>query len=217
MNTQDPKRPEHQTIYLQVRDRILFGDFVPGQPVTIHGLAEVIGAGVTPIREAIRRLTSEGALEALENRRVAVPEMTRDRLTQIHLVRRTVEPALAELAARLITPAQIHLLESIDAELDAAIAQGDAHGYLEANHRFHFTLYGLAGAEVLQRIADSLWLQMGPSLRVVCGRSGTDNLVDNHKAATRGLRAGSPEDVRAAIEADLDQGLDFILRSLPDC
>ena len=48
------QRPEHEAIYLRVREMILLGDMAPGQPVTIHGLAEGLSAGVTPVREAIR-------------------------------------------------------------------------------------------------------------------------------------------------------------------
>ena len=72
MNAQVRKIPEHEAIYLRVRDAIMFGELVPGQSVTIQGLTETIGAGMTPVREAIRRLTSEGALLALGNRRIEV-------------------------------------------------------------------------------------------------------------------------------------------------
>ena len=70
MNRMVTKKPEHETIYQRVKEMILFGEFVPGQPLTIHGLADQIGTGVTPAREAIRRLTAEGALATLENRRI---------------------------------------------------------------------------------------------------------------------------------------------------
>ena len=215
MTSQDTKRPEHQSIYLQVKENILFGEFVPGQPVTIHGLSETLNAGVTPIREAIRRLSAEGALDALANRRVAVPDMTPDRLSQIHLVRQAVEPELAELAAEKMDAATIQALVTIDAGIDQCIANGDVRGYLEGNYRFHFKLYEAADADVLYRIADSLWLQLGPSLRVVCGRIGTVNVVDNHQAAIDGLRRGDAKDVRAAMEADIAQGLDFIKGTVP--
>jgi len=102
MNQLVAKKPEHETIYQHVKEMILFGEVVPGQPVTIHGLAETIGTGITPAREAIRRLTAEGALVTLENRRIAVPEMTDHRLQQIELVRLTVEPELAEMAAKTV-------------------------------------------------------------------------------------------------------------------
>ena len=76
--------PEHERVYTRLRDMILFGDLVPGQPVTIHGLVEQIEAGMTPVREALRRLTSEGALQALGNRRICVPELSLAQLEEIY-------------------------------------------------------------------------------------------------------------------------------------
>lgn len=210
MNVLISKKPEHETIYLRVKDMILFGEVVPGQPVTIHGLAEQIGTGVTPAREAIRRLTAEGALVTLENRRIAVPEMTAHRLQQIALVRLTVEPELAKGAAAHITPYDINELERLDALVDDAIKGGDTRGYLEANYRFHFHLYRLADAQILHRIAETLWLRVGPSLRVVCGRYGTANLVDHHRAAIHALRQGDAQKTRDAVTQDIRQGMEFI-------
>jgi DNA-binding GntR family transcriptional regulator len=210
MNQMVSKKPEHETIYLRVKAMILFGEVVPGQPVTIHGLADSIGTGVTPAREAIRRLTAEGALITRENRRIEVPGMTKHRLQQIELVRLTVEPALAEAASGLCKSIDINALEKLDAQVDQAIEAGDIRGYLEANYRFHFHLYDLADAKILRRIAETLWLRIGPSLRVVCGRYGTANLVDHHRAATQALRNGDATAAKEAIAEDIRQGMDFV-------
>lgn len=216
MNVVISKKPEHETIYLRVKEMILFGEVVPGQPVTIHGLAESIGTGVTPAREAIRRLTAEGALVTLENRRIAVPAMTAHRLQQIELVRLTVEPELAEAAVARCEPNDINELERLDDQVDQAIQRGDIHGYLEANYRFHFHLYRLADAEILHRIAETLWLRVGPSLRVVCGRYGTANLVDHHRAAIHALRQGDAQKTREAMTQDIRQGMGFIQQTSTD-
>jgi len=216
MNQMVGKKPEHETIYLRVKEMILFGEVVPGQPLTIHGLADAIGTGVTPAREAIRRLTAEGALVTRENRRIEVPEMTPHRLQQIELVRLTVEPALAETAFSHCKSNDINELERLDGLVDLAIKAGDIRGYLEANHRFHFHLYGLADAQILHRIAETLWLRVGPSLRVVCGRYGTANLVDHHRAATQALRNGDATATRDAIAQDIRQGMEFVRQSTHD-
>ena len=132
------------------------------------------------------------------------------RLQQIELVRLTVEPELAEMATNFINISDIEQLEHYDGLIDAAIQNGDVRSYLEANYRFHFTLYDIADAQILRRIADTLWLRVGPSLRVVCGRYGTANLIDHHRAATTALRDGNAAKVKAAIEEDIRQGIDFI-------
>ena len=201
------KRPEHQAIYLQIRNMVLFGTLVPGQAVTIQGLIDDIGAGMTPVREAIRRLSAEGALETGGNRRIRVPEITRDRLDQISFARLSIEPRLTELAAEAMTDQTLAALDACDSEVDRAISDGDIEAYLEANYRFHFTLYDCANAEVLSKIATSLWLQVGPSLRIVCGRYGTANLPDKHSEALSALRAGNAQRAAEAIADDIRQGM----------
>jgi DNA-binding GntR family transcriptional regulator len=42
--------PVHELVYRQLRDQVLFGEFEPGQPVTIQGLTEALNVGMTPVR-----------------------------------------------------------------------------------------------------------------------------------------------------------------------
>lgn len=214
MNASDPKLPEHEAIYKKIRNMILFGAVLPGQPLTILGLKDTVGAGVTPVREAIRRLTAEGALETLGNRRICVPNISAKRVDEIYFARFAIEPKMVELAAEHITDAQISELQALDNIVDSAIRLGDVEGYLESNYRFHFRLYDIAQTPILRKIAISLWLQVGPSLRVVCGRFGTSNLPDKHSEALAALRKREPVAAARAIEEDIRQGLDLTRQSL---
>ncbi len=208
------KIPEHEAIYRRIRDAILFGELIPGQAVTIQGLARMIGAGMTPVREAIRRLTSEGALRSMGNRRIVIPRLTLDQLEELRFARVAVEPRLAEMAAGKSGAALAGELKEMDDALNAAIAAGSVEGYLCHNFRFHFHLYKAADAHILLSLAQSLWLRASPSLRVVCGRYGTANLPDMHDHAIHAIACGDLELVRLSIEADINQGIDQIRRSL---
>ena len=139
------KIPTHEVTYGRLRDMVLFGQLEPGQPVTIQGLIRDLEVGMTPVREAIRRLTAEGALTLQGNRRVCVPRLTPALLDQVAFVRLAVEPRLARLAAAALTPDLIARLAALDAGVDRAMAAGDVHGYLAQNHQFHFLLYDLSG------------------------------------------------------------------------
>lgn len=201
--------PEHETTYRRLRDLLLFGALAPGQKVTIQGLVADLDAGMTPVREAIRRLTAEGALEPHGNRRVSVPRLTAAQLDQLAFARLAIEPELARRAAARIAPEGIAALAAIDAEIDAAIAAGDVPRYLRGNYRFHFALYDTAAAPVLRGIAQGLWLRTGPSLRVVIEAGGRIG-PDRHAEALDALRAGDPEALAAALGSDIRQGLDRI-------
>ncbi|MDI3336238.1 GntR family transcriptional regulator [Defluviimonas aestuarii] len=208
------KVPSHEVTYCRLRDMILFGQLTPGQPVTIQGLTATLEAGMTPVREAIRKLTAEGALDLQGNRRVCVPQLTASQLDELAFARLTIEPKLAFMAARNLTAGDVSRLTRIDADINEAIATGDVHRYLMNNFRFHFTLYEHAGAPILLSLAQMLWLRFGPSLRVVCGRYGTSNLPDRHDEALAAMRAGDAEAVATAIREDIEQGISQINLSL---
>ncbi|WP_320176890.1 GntR family transcriptional regulator [Roseovarius pacificus] len=205
--------PAHEVIYRQLRDLVLYGDLAPGQAVTIQGLTERLGAGMTPVREAIRRLIAEGALEFQGNRRVSVPLLSADNISELILARQWLDPHLSLRATERATPDDLEELTALDEALDRSISAGDLRGYLELNYRFHKRLYELAEAPILADLADGLWLRFGPSLRVVCGRLGTQNLPDKHKDLLEAMRAKDAEGAARAIREDVIQGMEQVRQS----
>jgi DNA-binding GntR family transcriptional regulator len=209
-----PRLPAHETIYRELRALVLFGDLVPGQAVTIQGLCDRLGAGMTPVREALRRLIAEGALEFQGNRRVSVPLLDAGNIGELIFARQWLDPYLAERATDRATSADLARLTATDDDLDAAILRGDMRCYLELNYRFHRALYETAAAPILRDVADGLWLRFGPSLRVVCGRVGTEGLPDRHKDLLAAMRAGDAKAAAQAIRADVVQGMEQVRQSL---
>jgi DNA-binding GntR family transcriptional regulator len=59
-----------------------------------------------------------------------------------------------------------------------------------------------------------MWLLFGPSLRVVCGRIGTQSLIDQHKEVLAAMRAGDAERASDAIRADVLQGMEQVRRAI---
>jgi DNA-binding GntR family transcriptional regulator len=216
MDADSRKIPSHEVTYARLRDMILFGRLAPGAPVTIQGLITDLGAGMTPVREAIRRLTAEGALLPQGNRRVSVPELKADMLEQVAFARLAIEPKLAALAAPKLTPTQIDRLEAIDGAVNRAIDAGNLPDYLSANHAFHFALYEAADAPVLLDLARSLWLRAGPSLRAVIDRFGREVAPDLHREAIAAMRAGDGQALASAIERDIQQGIDHVRQALAE-
>ena len=214
MTAEDRKIPSHELTYARLRDMVLYGHLEPGQPVTIQGLVGDLDAGMTPVREALRRLTAEGALEPQGNRRVTVPRLTPAILEQVAFARLTIEPRLAELAAPQLTPDLIASLTALDERVNEALRVGDIPAYLESNHAFHFALYEVSGAGVLLDMARSLWLRFGPSLRVVCGLSGIEGLPDGHVEALAAMRAGDAGALANAIRNDIAQGVEQVRDAL---
>ena len=212
--TEERKIPTHEVTYARLRDMILYGVVQPGQAVTIQGLINDLDVGMTPVREAIRRLTAEGALLPQGNRRVTVPRLTGALLDQIAFARLTIEPKLAELAAAHVTPALMSRLRQLDAPIYTAIRAHDVQAYLQNNHAFHFALYEASGAAVLVDMARSLWLRFGPSLRVVVDRGGALALPDLHEEALAAMERGDAAGLAQAMQRDIAQGVDQVRLAL---
>lgn len=208
-----PKLPEHEATYRRLRDMVMFGELEPGQKVTIQGITRTLDAGMTPVREAIRRLTAEGALVLHENRRVSVPRLMPAQLDELAFARLALEPRLAALALARMDSAAIDTLEDLDNGIDAAIAAGDVRGYLAGNYRFHFFLYEASGTSILLSITQTLWLRFGPSLRVVLTSGGSVG-PDRHKDALVAMRNGDAAALSGAIEADIVQGVERVRADL---
>ncbi len=214
--------PAHQIAYARLRDMVLFGELAPGAAVTIEGLVARLDLGMTPVREAIRRLIAEGALQMQGNRRVCVPRLDAAALEDLGYARCAIETRLARQALAHCDATGIEALREIDRQLDQAIASGDIPAYLRSNHAFHFALYARARSEVLEALAASLWLRFGPSLRVVClgqggargAHGGALHQPDNHKAALDALAAGDAAALAEALEADIAQGVENIRAGL---
>ncbi len=205
--TQVVKQPVHQTAYENLRDKILFGTLAPGQALTIQGLADTLNTGMTPVREALRRMIAAGALKMMDNRRVIVPELSEDCIEELDFMRKSLEPELARRAAVRITAKQIAELRNQDCALNAAIDLGDIHAYLRHNYDFHAFLYGIADAPIIAATVDRLWLRFGPSLRVVCGRYGTLNLPDKHAELLAAFARRDPDAAAKAMADDVHQGM----------
>lgn len=200
----------HENVYRGLRNRILFGGFLPGSAVTLRGLAEDMNVSPMPIREAVRRLIAERALKMQDNRRVLVPPMTAEAFEQIVFARKTLEPELAARAMDRIGPAEIRQIAAHDKAVDRAMAMSDVSGYMESNYRFHFAIYQRADAETLLALVESIWLQFGPFMRMAYNRWGTSDLEDQHQAAIAALQRKDRKALKAAISADVSQGMSFI-------
>jgi DNA-binding GntR family transcriptional regulator len=200
----------HETVYRRLKNRILFGAFQTGSAVTLRGLAEDMGVSPMPIREAVRRLIAERALQMQDNRRVLVPPMTRSTFEQIVFARKALEPELAARAMESIGPAELKRIVTYDEAVDHAMAEGDVASYMQNNFRFHFAIYEHASSDTLLALVESIWLQFGPFMRMCYGRFDTSTLEDQHQAAIAALKRRDRKALRAAIAADIGQGMNFI-------
>lgn len=207
MNELDPTFISHEGVYRALRVSIMHGELEPGQSVTIRGLASKFGVSMTPARDAIRRLSAEGALSISSTGRVATPELSNDRIEELASIRALLEP---ELASRALPRAHLNLLErlsNINSLIDQAIVKDDAVDYIRRNLEFHRTLYLRAQAPAMLALVETVWLQLGPTMRSLYSQLQRREASHNHRLAIAALKVGDEPSLKLAIRADVTQGL----------
>jgi DNA-binding GntR family transcriptional regulator len=202
-----------ERVYGVLRDRLMRGGFEPGQKLKIADLAGALGTSAMPVRDALNRLAAERAIEALPNRSMRVPSLSKDALHDLMDTRFAVEGlAVARAAANMTAETLAQLRELIDAQ-----SETDAEHISEAsarqNRAFHFAIYRQSGSTVLLPIIESLWLQFGPYLRVASERfDGREGRGTNfHVEIVDALSRGDGKAARAALESDIGRAFELVM------
>lgn len=208
MNSARPVDPAaHERLYRAVRSRIMLGELPPGHAMTLRGLAQEYHMSMTPAREAVRRLVAEGALTLSGSGRISTPELSDERIEELAAMRALLEP---ELAARALPRAHFALIERLamaNAQIGDAVERHDAIGYIRCNLDFHRMLYLRAQAPLMLAMLETVWLQLGPTMRQLYGRVRRNEPPRHHRMILAALRAGDEPALRLAIRADVTHGL----------
>jgi DNA-binding GntR family transcriptional regulator len=202
--------------FRRLRHAIMTGRFPPGLAVTIRGLAELLDVSAMPVREAMRRLVAERALDLLDNRRVRVPEMTEARFEALIAARILLECEAARQALPHISQGDLADLRRLDAAADEVFAKGDVERTIEANFAFHRHLYSLAPSDALMPLIESIWLQIGPFMRAALTGATVYNRADRHHEALAAIAAKDARGLARAIEADVRDGIGHLRLAEPE-
>ncbi|UZD92623.1 GntR family transcriptional regulator [Cognatishimia activa] len=197
----------HDRVYRGLRTRIMHGEISPGQSLTLRGIGAEYGVSMTPARESIRRLVAEGALTLTSSGRVLTPELSNDRIEELAALRALIEVELASRALPRAHMALIDRLQMINNHVAERVAQRDPVGYIAANLEFHRTLYLRAQAPAMLAMAETVWLQLGPTMRALYGKLRRTEPPQYHRLILAALKAGDEPGLRLAVRSDVTQGL----------
>ncbi len=197
----------HDRVYRRLRSRVMYGDLPPGKALTLRGIGKEYEVSMTPAREAVRRLVAEGAFTMSASGRISTPELSNERIEELAALRALIEVELASRALPRAHLALIERLQTINNAVAEAVSQRDAVNYIRTNLEFHRTLYLRAQAPAMLAMAETVWLQMGPTMRALYGRLRRTEPPQFHRLIIAALRAGDEPGLRLAVRSDVTQGL----------
>jgi DNA-binding GntR family transcriptional regulator len=192
-----------QQVYASLRADLMGGRFLPGETLSLRKVAFANGVSPMPAREAFKRLLSEGALQLLPNRTIAVPKLFIEDFRHLMRVRAMIEGYAAELAAGAISSRGLLSLARKNSLLLQAFAEADPDRAMRLNMEFHLDLYGWSKSVVLIPMIQGLWMRMGPIIRAGLEQQTVEWSASEHKVALRALELRDSRGVRRAIERDI--------------
>lgn len=179
--------------------------------MTLRGIGKTFGVSMTPAREAVRRLVADGGLSLSSSGRVATPELSNERIEELASIRALLEPELASRALPRAHLALIDRLQAINATIAECAVKHDDVGYIRTNLEFHRTLYLRAQAPAMLALTETVWLQLGPTMRALYARLNRTEVPHNHRLIVSALRAGDEPSLRLALRSDVTQGLRLLV------
>lgn len=205
-----------QKVYEQLRSKILGAELLPGQVISLRGLAESFGVSLLPVREAVWQLASENILVVESNKKIQVNHLTKDEFKEVLGIRLILESEAVGKACKLrpkeAVPKVKRILEAMKKQVGV-----NQKGYIIKNDEFHKAIYYHAGSPLLLELIQRLLARVNPYIYLYAiDNKDLSNAIDCHQEMLNGFSLGDGSTTIAALRKDLTDAAAFILPRLGD-
>jgi DNA-binding GntR family transcriptional regulator len=140
----------------EIRRLIRTNHLVSGQRLFEQRLCQQLGVSRTPLREALRILSTEGLVTLSPHKGARVAETSIEDIFHMFEAMSLLEGNCARLAAERLTNSDLEKLERLHEHLEIAHRNGDPENYMSWNKEFHEFIQAKAGNPVLSKIVSGL-------------------------------------------------------------
>jgi DNA-binding GntR family transcriptional regulator len=183
-----------------IADGILNGTLQPGVRLDEIGLAQQHGVSRTPVREALRQLTTSGLIDMRPRKGAVVSRATPAEVESLFVAMAEMEATCARLAAMSMTPVERRRLQARHEAMIALSAKGDPEAYSDANVAFHLAIYAGAHNEPIADYTRGLRRRVGPFRRAQFQVEGRlTRSTEEHGAVVKAILGGDAPAAHAAM------------------
>lgn len=141
--------------YSEIRNRLLAGEFLPGERLSESDLSEKCGVSRTPVREALRRLALEYFVRIEPNRGAFVIDWSCEDVMDMFEMRSMMEGLAARKAAERADERHLSQMTDLIDKIDAIATENSAamwEDFIKLNREFHDTVFEASGSRKLTEI-----------------------------------------------------------------
>jgi DNA-binding GntR family transcriptional regulator len=150
----------NQKVYKTLKKAILMGEIKPNTKLSLQEISKSLQISVTPIREAVSKLESEGLINVIPNKGFVINKISIDDFQEILQIRAALEGLIAELATKRITDEEIDNMMEIIKEMEISVKKDDRLEYNDLDIKFHDFLLIIAENKKLKEVYRRLVLQV---------------------------------------------------------
>src|SRR4051794_12026413 len=167
-------------VTVRLRRALLEGAIKPGERIKVAELEKTFGVSHIPIREAVRRLETEGLIVALPQRAAVAAGVDLDDLSGLYDLRRIVE---CEVIARSVDVMTDEQVETVRTALEALEAAGDhsSPAFWELHREFHWALLEPGATAWIRRVLDQVWTASQRYVRLFVSETVADAMADHRE------------------------------------
>jgi len=199
-------------VYHLLRDRILRGEIAGGSRLIQGPLSEEIGTSRIPVRDALKRLESDGLVMCDETGRYSVVQFSTEDAEEVYAIRRQLEPFAVELAAKAMTPEAMGEIKLLFNELSKAARRRQLEKYIGINTSFHMAIYEASGMVRLVRIIRGLYSGV-PSLTPIVLEGRMVRSQEEHAEVVDRLQARDGAGAARAMDRHIENALAELRKS----
>jgi DNA-binding GntR family transcriptional regulator len=192
----------------RLRDMILEGELPAGERLNEVHLAAKLGVSRTPLREALSRLVSEGAVTSVPRLGFFVCPLTAEEVEHLYPMRALLDPAALRQSGPVPGP-RIARLKALNRRFAAA---ADPREAVEIDDRWHLELIaGCTNPILLGLIEQMIWRTRRYELGLMRARTNVERATGDHDAIIAALEAGDMDAACVALERNMISGKQPIL------
>ena len=137
-NTSRKKRPPVRSkVFQHLRRQILVGKLYKGQRLIESDIANDLKVSRTPVREAFRKLETEGLVQYSPGRGVTVSQLSNENMLELYSIRGVLEGLVASFAAEKITKEELKKLKTLLKEMDSSYKRADYKSTVQLHTQFN--------------------------------------------------------------------------------
>lgn len=208
--------PLADAVYSAISQALRGGHYAAGSRLVESDLATALGVSRTPVRDALRRLESDGLVRSEPNRGYVVADLMED-VAHVFLIRERLEGLAAAMAAETITRPQLEDLDVLQVEMETLLTVDptDVDRLVELNGELHRRITEASGSPRLIRLIEQLHPEyMSYQVLRLYSDDERRRSIREHREVLDALWQREPETAERVINRHLEHGMGVVLADM---